>query len=204
MKIHAVYTRNNNSFISRAIQWFTWDKEHPERNCSHVILKFTPEGGVFGDASEWWAFEAMERGVWPSPFERSLGKQTVVAEFEMLVPESVSREVMAHALSEYADWYYDYKGIGLWAAWLFAKRFFGTFVRLFKLVFNPKKAHKSLFCSGLLFRAVKYAREIYPQADLGMTDFDARTSNPVEEVEECMNHPKGWKLVGGLIHNMEK
>jgi hypothetical protein len=196
MEIRIVFTKTN-SFISRAIMWFAGDKDHPERNCSHVIVKFRP-GGVLADVDEWAGFEAMERGVWLSPWKKCLGKGTVVAEFSLNCDPKAAHGAVVECLEKYLDWYYDYAGIGLWAYWILMKRWFGSFVRLFHMVFNPKKAHKALFCSGLALRAVQEVQERQEGLVTGWEGQEPRTSTPIGEINPCFEHKDVWTWLGGI------
>lgn len=191
MKVRLVFTRTN-SLISRAICWFTQRKREKARRCSHVIVKFKP-GGVFED--DWVAFEAMDRGVWMSPYLKALGEEKVVAEFEAIVAEEAAYKAVRAATSRYLSWYYDYAGIGIWALWILFQRMCGTPIRWFHIVFRPGKASKSLFCSGLALQVVKLMETMDPSADLGMKDLIPRTSSPQNEIDACFDHPKGWREI---------
>lgn len=192
MKIRLVFARKDDSIISRAICWFSQRKSEPERRCSHVMVKFQP-GGVY--EQDWACFEAMERGVWASPYDVALGKQTVVAEFEALVSDDAAYKAMRVALNRYLSWYYDFYGIGLWAVWILAKRWFWTPLHWLGVTFRPGKASKALFCSGLALQVVKLMEQMDPFADLGMKALTARTSTPQNEIDICFDHPKGWKKI---------
>lgn len=161
-----------------------------------MIVKFLP-GGVFEE--DWAAFEAMERGVWLNTWTTSLGKQEIVAEFAMELPEDVEYDTMRIALQRYLSWQYDYLGIGIWAYWILLKRWAGSIVKWFNLVFRPKQARKALFCSGLLLEVVNLAKQMHPDSSLGMDGLEARTTTPDLLMEECFNHPKGWTWLGGSL-----
>ncbi len=151
-----------------------------------------------GEVDPWAGFEAMERGVWLSPYKKSLGKSTVVGEFEMNLPPEIAEEVIKESLEEYLDWWYDYAGIGIWAAWILFKRWFGSFVNWFHLVFRPKAADKALFCSGLALKVVQKGQDKHSFEDYGMKALTARTSTPRNEIDICFSHPKSWTYIGGV------
>lgn len=201
MEIRIVFTKTE-GFISKAIMWFSRDRKHPERNCSHVIVKFRP-GGVLGEVDEWAGFEAMERGVWISPWKKSLGKQTVVAEFQLECDPEAAHGALVEAMEDYLDWYYDFMGIGWWAYWILMKRWFGTFVRLFHMVFNPPKAKKALFCSGLALRAVQGVQKRQEGLVVGWEGIDPRTSTPINEINPCFDHSGVWTWLGGTAKPKE-
>lgn len=201
MEVRVVFTKTD-AFISRAIMWFTRDRHHPERSCSHVIVKFRP-GGVLEEVDEWAAFEAMERGCWLSPWRKSLGKQTVVAEFKLECDGEAAHQAILESLDKYLDWYYDFAGIGMWAYWILMKRWFGTLVRLFKIVFKPSKAHKSLFCSGLALRVVQAVQERQEGLVVGWEGIDPRTSSPMNEINPCFDHQSVWTWIGGIAKPKE-
>jgi hypothetical protein len=161
-----------------------------------VIVKFKP-GGILEEVDEWAAFEAMERGCWLSPWKKSLGKQTIVAEFRLECNSEAAHAAVVKSLDEYLDWYYDFVGIGLWAWWIILKRWFETFVNLFKIVFKPSKAHKALFCSGLVLRVVQAVQEAQPGLVVGWEGLDPRTSSPMNEINPCFDH-KAWTWIAGI------
>jgi len=193
MPLRIVFLRNDKSLISRAIMWFTQHRKKPETRCSHVLVKFKPHG-VLG--LDWWVYEAMERGCWPSPWIKSLGRQTVVAEFE-ICREAVSQEVaLAELLGETCGNWYDYEGIWKWAWRIITERFFGTLVRWFKIAFRPGHAHEGLFCSGLVLECLRKIQEKNLDLDFGITNLTPRTSSPQNEIDACLGHPLVYK--GGL------
>lgn len=189
MKVRLVFARKDDSIISRAIMWFTQRKREPERRCSHVMVKFQP-GGVYED--DWVAFEAMERGCWISPYDKALGKQTVVGEFEAVASDKVAYDSMRVAINCYSSWYYDFFGIGLWALWILAWRWAETPLRWMKIVFRPGTAGKALFCSGLALQVVRAMEMVDPSLDFGMKGLTPRTSSPQNEIDVCFARPEMW------------
>lgn len=193
MPVRIVFTRNDKSFISRAIMWFTQHSRNKETRCSHVLFKYKP-CGIAGE--QWWAYEAMERGCWPSPWTKSLGKQTIVAEFELKVPDSLNRTMLNELFDETCGEWYDFEGIWRWAWWIIAERFFGTIVSLLKLTFRPGKSSEGAFCSGLVLMGIQKYQAALPEYDFGMAKLTPRTSSPQNEVDICIQHPDIYK--GGL------
>ena len=193
MQVRIVFTRNDRSFISRAIMWFTQHSRDKTTRCSHVLLRFKP-GGIFGD--RWWAYEAMERGCWPSPWERSIVKQTIVGEFELKVPEDLNAKIMKELIDETCGEMYDFTGIWRWAWWIVAERFFGTIVKMLKLTFRPGKSNEGAFCSGLVLMGVRKYQAALPNWEFWMTDLTPRTSSPQNEIDVCLSHSGVYK--GGL------
>lgn len=192
MRLRIVFTRNDHSFISRAIMWFTQRKRAKERRCSHVFFKFRPAGIFTG----WWAYEAMERGCWMSPYEKALGKQTVVAEFCIKAPDSIVDKAIVGLIDETAGDWYDFEGIWRWAWWIFANRFFGTIVKVLKLTFRPGRAHEGAFCSGLVLMGLRKIQSDLVHEDFGITNLTPRTSSPQGEIDICFGHPDVYQ--GGL------
>jgi len=189
MKVHIVFTRFEESFISRAILWFSQRKREMDRRCAHVLIRFTPFGGVFTGASEWWKFEAMERGVWPSIWKEDEPGSVIVAEFKIEASEDRCFEVMGEALKKYNDWWYDYAGIGIWAYAILLKRWCGTLVKWFNWTFRPKAAKEALFCSGLALEVVRMFQREMPDKDFGMAHLTPRTSTPQNEIDICFDNP---------------
>jgi len=192
MPVRIVFTRNDKSFISRAIMWFSQRKRAKETRCSHVFFKFTPGGICTG----WWVYEAMERGCWLSPLSKAMGKQTVVAEFDINAPAAVLESNMLALMNETCGDWYDFDGIWHWAWWVIAERFFGTIVRLLKLTFKPGKAHEGAFCSGLVLMGVQKFQSDLPTWEFGMTSLTPRTSSPQNEIDICLDHKGVYR--GGL------
>lgn len=177
MELRVVFTKNEKSLISRAIMWFSQRRHHPERRCSHVFIKFDPEG-LF--EKQWLVFEAMERGCWLNLYERSLGKQTVVAEFIVKCPGAIARTATQVSLYRSLDWYYDYVGIGIWAWWILMEKWFATPMRWFNATFRPGKAAKALFCSGLVWQVLSVVQSMWPSVDYKMKGMTARSTTPVD------------------------
>jgi hypothetical protein len=171
--------------------WFSQHKRQKETRCSHVLFKFKPYG-IFCD--QWWTYEAMERGCWPSPW--SQGKQTIVAEFELNVDEDTNKEVMSKLINETCGEWYDFEGIWKWAWWVIAERFFGTIVKMLKLTFRPGKAHEGAFCSGLVLKGVQKYQALQIEKDWGMVELTERTSSPQNEIDICLIKKDIYK--GGL------
>lgn len=192
--IHVVFTRYEKSFISRAIMWFTRKREHPERDCSHVLWKVKP-GGCF--EASWAAFEAMERGVWLSFFNKALGKQTIVADFRVKTTVPMAQELTRWMLHEYLGENYDYVGIALWAEWILASRWFGTIVKWLNLKFRPGKVRQK-FCSGLVVVGLKRLQELDP-VGWGVDDVTARTSSPRQLIDVLVDMPSRYEYTGGVI-----
>jgi hypothetical protein len=197
MSIHFVFTRNDKSFISRAIMWFEQRRVHKDRRCSHGLMKFWPSGPVFRERHL--AFEAMERGVWMNLYEKSLGAQTVVADFELDLPDHVSDEVVRIALERYSDWYYDFEGVAMNAIWILMKRWFGTIVRWLKFTWKFEVEQGELFCTGLLYEIAKVAQE---HDELGRNWVDdiknAEESTPRKLIDACFgNTQRCYKWKGG-------
>jgi len=192
MPVRVVFTRNDKSLISRAIMWFSQRKREKETRCSHVFFKFRP-GGIFSD---WWVYEAMERGCWMSPWKKAIGKQTIVAEFEVdAVADAVLDREMVNLIDETCGDWYDFAGIWKWAWWVIAVKFFGTLVRLLKLTFRPGHSHEGAFCSGLVLMGLQKFQSDFPNLDFGVTMLTPRTSSPQNEIDVCLGNPV---YVGGL------
>lgn len=192
MTTRVVFTRNDQSFISRAIMWFSQRKRAPERRCSHVFFKYKP-GGIFSD---WWVFEAMERGCWVSPYKKAMGKQTIVAEFEILVPAVAANKMILDLIDDKSGDWYDFVGIWRWAWWVIGTRFFGTIVKALKITFRPGRAHEGDFCSGLVLEGLRKLQSQFPDTDFGIVDLTPRTSSPQNEVDLMFDHPIVYR--GGL------
>jgi len=193
MKIRIVYTKHTPSFISRAILWFTKRREHPERECSHVMVKFKP-GGVFEE--DWAAFEAMERGVWMDFYEDSIGKSEIVAEFEMDTTEIHSYKTMRWALKEYLGAQYDYAGIGLFAERILAMKWFASIVKWFHIKFRPKAVHAK-FCSGLALTVIQSVQTMEPNIDWGIDGMRPRTTSPRDLIDVCYGRKALYRYIGG-------
>lgn len=192
MSLRVVFTRNDRSFISRAIMWFTQRKREKERRCSHVFFKFRPKG-IFVD---WWVFEAMERGCWLSPYKKSIGSQTVVAEFELRAPEAIGEKAIISLIDEKVGDMYDFLGIWRWAWWIIGTKFFGTLVKLLKLTFRPGRAHEGAFCSGLVLEGLRKVQSDCIETDFGITNLTPRKSSPQLEIDVMFAHPAAYR--GGL------
>lgn len=193
MIIRIVFTKYEPSFISRAIMWFSKKREHPERDCSHVLLKFMP-GGVF--EGDWAAFEAMERGVWMDFCEDSIGKQDVVAEFEMNTDEAHSYAAMRWALKEYLGAQYDYAGIGLFAERILAMKWFASIVKWFHIKFRAKEIHAK-FCSGLVLTVIQKVQDMDPNIDWGIDGMKPRTTSPRSLIDVCYGRRALYKYIDG-------
>lgn len=194
MELRVVFTKYEPSFISRAIMWFTKRREHPERDCSHVLWKFKPVG-VFRD--RWAAFEAMERGIWVNLYEKSLGKQTVVAEFKVKTTPTSADVLIDWMFDEFLGENYDYAGIGLWAEWILLNKWFGTLVKWFNLKFRPGKS-KQLFCSGLIVVGLHELQKIDP-IGWGVEGLIPRRSNPRQLVDVLLNMKNRYEYLGGIL-----
>lgn len=193
MRIRIVFTKYESSFISRAIMWFTKRREHPERDCGHVIVKFLP-GGIFEE--DWAAFEAMERGVWMDFYGDSLGKSEVVAEFEMRTGEGIAYDAVRWALNEYLGAPYDYAGIGLFAERILAMKWFASIVKWFRIKFRAKKVHAK-FCSGLALTVIQKIQSMDPKIDWGIDGMEPRTTSPRELIDVCFGRKALYKHIEG-------
>jgi len=185
MPVRIVFTRNDKSIISRAIMWFSQHRRKPETRCSHVLFKFRP-GGI---CSGWWAYEAMERGCWMTPWKKSAGGQTIVAEFELDVHEAICDKVMPALIDETCGDWYDFVGIWKWAWWVIAERCFGTIVRLLKITFRPGRMHDGAFCSGLVLEGLRKFQSEQLSKDFGIAMLTPRTSSPQNEIDVCLSKP---------------
>lgn len=193
MKIRIVFLKCTPSFISRAIMWFTKEREHPERNCSHVQLKFMP-GGIF--EGDWAAFEAMERGVWMDFYEDTLGRQVVVGEFVMETSCDNAYAAMRWALKEYLGAQYDYAGIGLFAERILAMRWFASLVKWFHIKFRTKEVHAK-FCSGLALTVIQKIQEMEPDVDWGVGGYTPRMVSPRDLIDVCFSKESLYHFEGG-------
>lgn len=193
MSIRFVFTRNDQSFVSRAIMWFEQRKTHKERRTSHGLMKFWPGGPIFGA----WplSFEAAERGVWMDLYEKSIGKQTIVAEFELNLNEVQAVRVIQTALSRYSSWYYDFTGVAENAVWILMKKWFGTIVRWAKFVWKFEAGEKSLFCTGLLYEIAKAAEKASGAEGWVGSIQSAREATPRKLIDVCYGHPDLYTLV---------
>ena len=174
--------------------WFAGSKDHPERNCGHVIVKFKP-GGIFED--DWAAFEAMERGIWMDFYNDALGKSTVVGEFQMQVSDGTAYDAIHWALKEYLGAQYDYAGIALFAERILASRWFASLVKWFHIKFRPKTVH-ALFCSGLALTVIQRVQEMDPTIDWGVDKLTPRTTSPLDLIEVCFSRKPLYKFLGGV------
>lgn len=193
MKIRIVFTKYKPSLISRAIMWFSKKREHPERDCSHVMVKFAP-GGIFEE--DWVAFEAMERGVWMDFYKDAVGRTEVVGEFTINTPEGFAYDAMRWALIEYLGAQYDYAGIALFAERILASRWFASIVKWFHIKFRPKTVH-ALFCSGLALTVIQKIQWMDLKVDWGVSDFKPRTVSPRDLIDVCFSKPTLYYFEGG-------
>jgi len=193
MELRIVFTKMEASFISRAIMWFTRKREHPERDCGHVMVKFKP-GGIFEE--NWVAFEAMERGVWLDFYKDSLGKSEVVAEFKLNTNGGNAYEAARWALGEYLGAQYDYAGIALFAERILASRWFASLVKWFKIKFRTKDVHAK-FCSGLALTVIQEIQKMDPKIDWGVDKLTPRTTSPRMLIDVCFGRKALYEFVGG-------
>jgi len=193
MPINFVFTRNDKSFISRAIIWFEQRRTQKERRTSHGLLKFWPSGPIFRE--NFLSFEAMERGVWMSIYEKSIGQQTVVADFEIDLPDHIADEVARIAIKRYSDWYYDFEGVASNAVWILMKRWFGTLIRWFNFTWKFEVEQGQLFCTGLLYEIAKVAQEKDPSGREWVGDIkNAEEATPRRLIDVCFGNPcYRWK-----------
>jgi hypothetical protein len=192
-KIHFVFTRNDESFVSRAIMWFEQRRTDKERRTSHGLMKFWPGGPVFSALPV--SFEAAERGVWMDLYHKSIGKQTIVAEFELLLDDDYSLWAVQESLRRYSDWYYDFEGVAQNAVWILMKKWFGTILRWTKFVWKFETDEKSLFCTGLLYEIAKLAETASPDPGWVGPIESAREATPRKLIDVCYANPNVYKLI---------
>ena len=197
MSLHFVFTKYEGSWISRAIMWFEWPRGESTKRCSHGMIKFWPEGVVFrGDPM---AAEAMERGCWMNFYEKSLGRQTVVAEFKLKLSDIRADTVMREALLKYNDWAYDFFGVGQSAIIILAKKWFGSIWRWLQISWKLKKGEKELFCTGYLYEVAKMVQDMYPGHQKWTGDLKSpREATPREMIKVCFDHQECYEYVGGI------
>lgn len=197
MAVHFVFTKYEESWISRAIMWFEWPKGESDRRCSHGIIKFWPEGPIFKASAM--AAEAMERGCWMNFFKRSLGRQDVVAEFKLNIPDDICDEVMRQALLQYNDWHYDFFGVGQNAIIILAKRFFGSIWRWLQISWKLRKGEKELFCTGYLYEVAKMVQSRFSNASGWIGDIKSpRDATPRKMIKACFDNPECYKYIEGI------
>lgn len=182
MELRIVFTKMESSLISRAIMWFTREREHPERDCGHVMIKFKP-GGVFEE--EFMAFEAMERGVWLDRYKDALGGSEVVACFKLNAPSEAAEIAIKQLLAEYLGAQYDYAGIALFAERILASRWCASLVKWFNIKFRPKSVHAK-FCSGLALTLLQKIQEL-DGVDWGVFGHTPRTTSPRALIDICFS-----------------
>lgn len=194
--IHFVFTRCNESFISRAIQWFEWGRKDSARRCSHGIVKFWPEGPIF--KSNPMAFEAMEKGCWMDFFEKSLGRQTVVAEFRLKITADQADKIMRETLEKFNDWNYDFTGVGLNGIKILLKRWFGSIWRWFGIVWKLEKGQRELFCTAVMFRVAKLCEHrIFPSRQWTHKVRSDRQAAPKPVINMCFDLPECYEWIRG-------
>jgi hypothetical protein len=195
MELRAVYSKCKGNLISNAIMWFTRKREHPERDCSHLALKFQGCGGILED--DWMCFEAMERGVWLNFWNNVIGKDTViVAEFRLELPDSLAFDVARKMVLEFCGQQYDYAGIGIWAGWILASKWFGSIIKWLNVKFRPKKV-RARFCSGLVLSAIEKIQEMDTRIDWGFKGMMPRTSSPRLMIDVMFDKTALYTLISG-------
>jgi len=184
MSVNFIFTRNDKSFISRAIMWFEQRRTHKDRRAAHGLMKFWPSGPIFRE--DFLSLEATERGVWMDLYDKSIGQQTVVANFELDLPDHIADEVIRIAIERYNDWYYDFEGVASYAIWILMKRWFGTLVRLLKFTWKFEVEPGRLFCTGLLYQIATIAQEKDPEGRNWVGDIkSSEEATPRRLIDVC-------------------